>query len=77
MQARLDWFVANTPSDVFPHEVGSEFETEPVVEKAPCDERCWFATGPRCECQCEGQNHGRGWRLNSKLDLEEVEEVAC
>lgn len=26
-----------------------------------CDARCTSARGPRCECQCEGRNHGAGW----------------
>lgn len=25
-----------------------------------CDVRCWTATGPRCECVCNGANHGVG-----------------
>lgn len=25
-----------------------------------CDGRCISALGPRCDCQCHGQNHGRG-----------------
>lgn len=25
-----------------------------------CDDRCTFAKGPRCNCVCEGENHGAG-----------------
>ena len=25
-----------------------------------CDERCYNATGPECECCCNGLNHGKG-----------------
>lgn len=31
-----------------------------VHELSPCDHRCTHATGPKCECQCGGQNHGTG-----------------
>lgn len=24
----------------------------------PCDGRCMGATGPNCECSCQGENHG-------------------
>lgn len=30
-------------------------------EARRCDARCTSAKGPRCECQCEGANHGAGW----------------
>lgn len=29
-----------------------------LVRNKPCDGRCMGATGPRCECECGGQNHG-------------------
>jgi len=29
-----------------------------LVRNKPCDGRCMGATGPRCECSCEGENHG-------------------
>jgi hypothetical protein len=25
-----------------------------------CDERCWYATGNKCECSCFGAHHGEG-----------------
>lgn len=31
-----------------------------VEELPPCDHRCVSATGPKCECQCGGENHGTG-----------------
>jgi len=27
-------------------------------ERCKCDARCTFATGPNCDCQCGGVNHG-------------------
>lgn len=27
-------------------------------EQTPCDDRCTFATGPKCNCKCGGDNHG-------------------
>jgi len=27
-------------------------------EQTPCDDRCTFATGPKCNCKCGGENHG-------------------
>lgn len=27
-------------------------------ERCQCDARCTFATGPNCDCQCGGVNHG-------------------
>jgi len=29
-------------------------------ERCPCDERCTSASGPNCNCQCGGENHGSG-----------------
>lgn len=26
--------------------------------RTPCDGRCTGATGPNCDCQCNGENHG-------------------
>lgn len=28
--------------------------------RTPCDDRCTNAPGPKCECQCGGENHGTG-----------------
>lgn len=30
-----------------------------TVTDHECDARCIAATGPRCECSCGGENHGR------------------
>lgn len=30
-------------------------------ETKKCGARCLSATGPNCECQCGGKNHGGGW----------------
>lgn len=32
-----------------------------VVEGKRCDGRCTSATGPVCECECGGENHGRSF----------------
>lgn len=29
----------------------------------PCDNRCIFASGPVCDCQCCGANHGDGYSV--------------
>lgn len=31
-----------------------------MVDRCKCDHRCTFATGPKCECSCGGENHGAG-----------------
>lgn len=28
--------------------------------QVPCNSRCTFATGPHCDCPCNGENHGTG-----------------
>ena len=30
-----------------------------------CDERCYNAVGPHCDCCCEGINHGKGLAVAS------------
>lgn len=30
-----------------------------IVSEHVCDARCSSATGPNCECQCGGRNHGK------------------
>lgn len=30
-------------------------------EVCKCDGRCIFASGPNCDCNCRGENHGSGW----------------
>lgn len=54
-----------------------EIEGDPIegtyVEEVPCDERCVFATGKKCECACGGVNHGAGtslvWRPRSAAQI--------
>jgi hypothetical protein len=29
----------------------------------PCDDRCMFAKGDDCDCECGGKNHKQGFRL--------------
>jgi hypothetical protein len=29
-------------------------------ERVPCDDRCVFAQGPKCDCACGSENHGSG-----------------
>lgn len=31
-----------------------------LEHKCPCDTRCTDATGPNCDCSCNGANHGTG-----------------
>lgn len=31
----------------------------------PCDDRCMFAKGDDCDCECGGENHKQGFRLTS------------
>ena len=31
----------------------------------PCDDRCMFAKGDDCECECQGKNHKQGHRLTA------------
>lgn len=31
-----------------------------TVDLCPCDGRCTGAAGPSCDCQCGGENHGKG-----------------
>ena len=31
-----------------------------LEDRCPCDRRCTDASGPNCECQCGGENHGAG-----------------
>ena len=34
----------------------------------PCDARCTFATGPNCDCQCGGLNHGSQMLVTVAVD---------
>jgi hypothetical protein len=36
---------------------GSLIQTQ---QRCACDARCTHATGPNCDCQCGGENHGTG-----------------
>jgi hypothetical protein len=35
-----------------------EFKKNPSLHK--CDARCMNAQGNKCECSCQGRNHGKG-----------------
>ena len=35
--------------------------------RAPCDGRCTEATGPICDCNCHGANHGTGRLVSTVL----------
>lgn len=38
-----------------------------------CDARCYNAKGPKCNCICEGMNHGKGFNIairNTSLNAE-------
>jgi len=54
--------------DLFPddHEVRYHPRTgRPITARYSanrrCDDRCVYARGDDCECQCGGRNHGAGW----------------
>lgn len=34
-----------------------------TVAIIPCDDRCMFAKGDDCECECGGKNHKQGHKL--------------
>lgn len=38
----------------------TEFVTIPAAMIIPCDDRCMFAVGDDCDCQCLGANHQKG-----------------
>ena len=37
-------------------------------ERCKCDARCTFATGPNCDCQCGGVNHGSQMLVTVTVD---------
>jgi hypothetical protein len=37
-------------------------------ERCKCDARCTFATGPNCDCQCGGVNHGSQMLVEVTVD---------
>lgn len=39
--------------------------TIPANTIVPCDDRCMFAKGDDCDCQCQGANHKRGSQLTA------------
>lgn len=39
---------------------------------SPCDDRCMYAVGPKCECACAGVNHGGGYIPATGYDIELV-----
>ena len=39
---------------------GHGAEVKGTLSNTPCDSRCKEATGPICQCQCGGDNHGIG-----------------
>ena len=43
-------------------EMGHVFDAKLVKEeeRSVCDERCTRASGPSCDCKCNGKNHGTG-----------------
>lgn len=60
---------------------GPVYGRETVLCK--CDERCTFATGPNCDCQCGGKNHGAGmaameigFKADGKVILRSCDEKA-
>lgn len=37
----------------------------PVPAIIPCDDRCMFAKGDDCDCECQGKNHKQGGKLTA------------
>jgi len=46
------------------------------MRKRVCDSRCWWATGKKCECICEGKQHGILWPQNAEKFNEWAEGAA-
>lgn len=42
------------------HVAGRMVERKANPSNHRCDDRCLNATGTKCECACNGANHGRG-----------------
>ena len=42
---------------------------------SPCDDRCCFARGPHCDCQCGGKNHGSKLLVRVTRDVGAVPRV--
>lgn len=40
-----------------------------LEQRCACDARCTSARGPRCDCQCGGENHGTGRIVTVKWDM--------
>lgn len=38
----------------------------PTAIVIPCDDRCMYAKGDDCDCECQGVNHQRGSALTSQ-----------
>jgi hypothetical protein len=54
---------ANLRGDVFRCHCGRWVGVKAIagrVTEKPCGARCLGATGPACDCQCGGDNHGGG-----------------
>lgn len=39
-----------------------------IEQHTPCDARCTMASGPSCDCQCGGKNHGSKITIAAALD---------
>lgn len=37
-------------------------------ERCACDDRCTYATGPKCNCKCGGENHGTKRTVSVRID---------
>src|SRR5215472_6193871 len=44
-----------------------------VTIEMDCDYRCMGATGPHCECQCGGTNHGAVWSEKDEMLVDALE----
>ena len=53
----------------------SGYRLTSAIHLCPCDGRCTGATGPSCECQCGGENHGTGAVVRVIVDRGPVPEL--
>ncbi len=61
MEARYGFAVAAGTFEYQRHTCGTILAVIEIVGKyseTECSDKCMSATGPACECKCEGQNHG-------------------
>lgn len=58
-------------------EMGHVFDAKLVKEeeRSVCDERCTRASGPSCDCKCNGANHGSHLTMTVKIIQGDIPEL--